>query len=143
MMMKNVFMTCLYFYILSSLFSSSCARLTQYFNVLVMFIKSVSHTQVRNDWNVSPIRYNRLMPSSISFKYYWEIIIGSAVRCKKKIFFLIDSLQCMWRERRWNFSNSANFCVLSQNLIQHLQFHSTLKRVADRSVESKAVLRNR
>ncbi len=42
MMMKNVFMTCLYFYILFSSFSLSFSSL----NVLVMFIKSVSHTQV-------------------------------------------------------------------------------------------------
>lgn len=71
MMMKNVFMTCLYFYILFSLpltlslFSSF--HLTQYYNVLVMFIKSVSHTQVWVDWNVllsSKLLDNRLMLNS-------------------------------------------------------------------------------
>lgn len=64
MMMKNVFMTCLYFYILFSLASS---HLTQYYNVLVMFIKSVSHTQVWVDWNVllsSKLLDNRLMLNS-------------------------------------------------------------------------------
>lgn len=88
----------------SRLFSSF--HLTQYYNVLVMFIKSVSHTQVWDDWNVllsSKLLDNRLMLNSAQLNS--EIITRHMHQKRKKVIkrnFWLTS-RCSWHKKIMKF----------------------------------------